>query len=118
MSIRRELEEKLANYIDAFNHRGDVAGPCSMNYTDDATYLFPRHKAVRGRYAIKALQNDIFKAGTRLVRIELQEVVQDGDLAFATFTYATEQETGKALEVLKRQADGKWKTHVESISAD
>ncbi len=117
MSFRQELEKKIARYIDEFN-RGDVASACSMNYTDDATYIFPRHEVVHGRQAIEALQSSVFEAGTRLVRIELQEVGQDGDLAYATFTYATEQETGKALEVLKRQVDGKWKTHIESIAAD
>lgn len=117
MSISQELEEKIARYIEAFNS-GDIAGACSLNYTEDATYMFPHHEAVHGRNAIAALQTAIFKTGTRLRSIKVQEAGQDGCLAYAIFTYATEEETGKALEVLKRQADGAWKTHVESITAD
>lgn len=117
MSIRQELSDKIARYIAAFN-RGDIAAACLMNYTDDATYIFPHHEAVCGRRAIATLQSAIFEAGTRLVKIELQEVGKDGGLAYATFTYATKAETGKALEVLKRQSDGTWKTHIESITAD
>ena len=52
-----------------------------------------------------------------MISLDTLDVEAHGDLAYAIVAYATEEESGKALLVMKRQPDGSWKTQIESVTA-
>lgn len=103
----------------------DFAGMTKMYYTDDAMVLPPNAPAVSGHAAIEAF----FKTFPPITTFELrdQEVAGAGDLAYKTGRYAmtmaipggpTVADSGKYLEVLRKQSDGSWKTLRDMFSSD
>ena len=115
MSIRETREAMNARYAEAFN-RGDAAA-CADLYAEDAAFLLSGSHPVRGRQAIQALHQRFIEAGVKMVSLDTLDIESHGDLAYAIVAYATQEESGKALLVMKRQPDGSWKTQVESVTA-
>jgi uncharacterized protein (TIGR02246 family) len=116
MTIREVREAMNARYIEAFN-RGDATA-CADLYAEDAAFLLRGSLPVRGRRAIQALHERFIEAGVKMASLDILDIESHGDLAYAIVAYATEEESGKALLVLKRQPDGSWKTQVESVTAN
>jgi uncharacterized protein (TIGR02246 family) len=97
-------------------------------YTDDAIVMWPGVPARMGKEAIRALLDDWFSRYREDLRQTAEEVEVLGDWAWArgrsTATMApleggeSRVQTGKYLIVLKRQADGSWKTHRACGNAD
>lgn len=114
MTIRTVLKDLNTNYIESLN-RGD-AESCAENYAQDATFLF-RGGSVRGRDNILALHEHFIDAGVKMVSLEPLEFQAFGDLAYALQIYATDQETGRILQVLKRQMDDAWKVQAQSVTS-
>ncbi len=115
MSIREDREAMNARYVEAFN-RGDAAA-CADLYAEDAAFLLSGSHPLRGRQAIQALHQRFIEAGVKMISLDTLDVEAHGDLAYAIVAYATEEESGKALLVMKRQPDGSWKTQIESVTA-
>ncbi len=125
MEIRQAIEDFNARYVEAFN-RGDAAALAAF-YTEDATMLPPNSPAVRGKQAIEADYKHVFATGVRNLSLDTVEVSSDGNLAYHVGTYSvdvpskdgtTMRDTGKEVDIYKRQADGSWKLHVETWNSD
>ena len=114
MAIRTVLKALADHYIDALA-RGD-ADACGANFASDASFLF-RGGSVQGREDIVALHEHFVRAGVRIVSIETLESDNYGDLGYAVQSYATADETGRMLLVLRRQADDSWKIQVQSVTS-
>ena len=106
--------------------RGD-AGAIAALSTEDATMLPPNSPAVKGKQAIEADYKRLFEMGVRNGSLDTVEVGSDGDLAYHVGTYSldvpskdgtSERDTGKFVDIYKRQADGSWKIHVSINNSD
>lgn len=97
----------------------------AATYTDDAVLMPPGAPIVSGRAAIQ----QFFATFPPIVSIDVADVDVDarGDLAYVRGTYrlaiappgaGTVRETGKFLEIRRRQADGRWLKSHDTFSAD
>jgi ketosteroid isomerase-like protein len=114
MTIRTVLKDLSAHYVDALD-RGD-ADACGAKFTQNASFLF-RGGSVQGRDDIVTLHEHFIRAGVKIVSIETLESENFGDLGYAIQSYATANEMGRMLLVLKRQADDTWKIQVQSVTS-
>ena len=103
---------------DTFN-KGDAAG-IAAHFTGDAFLMAPDKSTMQGREAIQAYYQAIFDQYTPGLNSYYDEVEVSGDLAygrgFAEVVLTPRQggealhSTAKYINILKRQADGSWKT--------
>jgi len=114
MTIRTVLKDLSARYIDALE-RGD-AEACGVNFTENASFLF-RGGSVQGRADIIALHEHFIRAGVKMLSIETLESDNFGDLGYAIQSYATANETGRMLLILRRQEDDTWRVQVQSVTS-
>lgn len=114
MAIRTVLKDLAARYIDAFE-RGDAIA-CGATFAKDASFLF-RGGSVQGRDDIVALHEHFIRAGVKIVSLETLESENYGDLGYAIQSYATANEVGRMLLVLKRQPDDSWQIQVQSVTS-
>ncbi len=114
MTIRTVLKDLSAHYIDALD-QGD-AGACGANFAENASFLF-RGGSVQGREDIVVLHEHFIRAGVKMLKIETLESENFGDLGYAVQSYATANEMGRILLVLKRQEDDTWKIQVQSVTS-
>jgi uncharacterized protein (TIGR02246 family) len=114
MTIRTVLKDLSIHYMEALN-RGDAAA-CAALFAKDASFLF-RGGAVRGREDIADLHEHFIGAGVKFVAIETLEFDNFGDLGYAIQSYATGNETGGMVLVLKRQADDSWLIQAQSVTS-
>jgi uncharacterized protein (TIGR02246 family) len=116
------IESVTAAWSEAFDAR-DWDG-LAATYTEDALLLPPNSPAVEGREAIKA-----FFAGFPTVDsldLEIVEIDGRGDLAYVRGVYRmtipSEGEaivdTGKYIEIRRRDADGAWRLHLDIFNSD
>lgn len=100
-------------------------GAVAATYTDDALLMPPNEPAVVGRAAI----GKWFTAFPPIVSMELeeQEIVGCCDVAYVRGTYrfaiappgaGTMHDTGKYMEIHRRQADGTWLKSRDMFSSD
>ncbi len=111
-------------FVDAIR-AGDWAGVAAL-YTEDAVYMPPNEPAFEGRAAIEAWLG----AFPPLPDFSLAVVETDGrgDLAFVRGTYAWTimpegapepiQDTGKYIEIWRKQPDGSWLIAVDIFNSD
>ena len=102
----------------AFN--SNDAGATAATYVDDAIMMNPNQAAAEGKQAIQAAYEAIFKENVaKIVHTPLETQVA-GDWAYQRGSYAQSftpksgkplEDSGKFLEILKRQPDGSWKSH-------
>jgi ketosteroid isomerase-like protein len=118
--------------IDSVDHQftklalaGDFAGLVKAYYTADAILLPPNMPAASGHAAIEA----VFKTFPPITAFELNtdEVEGHGDLAYLRGHYrmtfsppgmAAMPDSGKYLEIWRKQADGSWKATRDMFSSD
>lgn len=114
MTIRTVLKDLSTHYIAALD-RGDAVA-CADNFTPNASFLF-RGGSVQGREDIIALHEHFIRAGVKMVSIDTLESENFGDLGYAIQSYATANEMGRILLVLRRQPDDSWRIHVQSVTS-
>ena len=112
--IRQAGEDWLASF-----NAGD-AEALGATYTEDAVSLPPDGAPVVGREAIVQSLTEFFTQFSATQTSTVDEVAVFGDLAMARGTWSTSEtpkaggaeqaRNGKWLELMKRQADGSWKT--------
>ena len=94
-------------------------------YTQDAVLMPPNHEAVRGRSAIQ----EFFGTFPPVSDLQLNgtEVDGVGDVAFVTGSYSLTlapegvepiQDSGKFLDIRRKQADGSWLFHLDQYNSD
>ncbi len=114
MTIRTVLKDLTANYMSALE-KGDAVA-CGANFAENASFLF-RGGSVQGREDIVALHEHFVRMGVKMVSIETLESENFGDLGYAVQAYATNNEMGRMLLVLRRQEDDAWKIQVQSVTS-
>jgi ketosteroid isomerase-like protein len=96
------------------------------DYTEDAVVLPPNSRAVQGWDAIKSY---ILTEGTVSdFKVEMLEIEGRGDLAYVRGTYSMTatpagasgptKDTGKYIEIWRKQADGSWKVIRDIFNSD
>lgn len=125
------LSEQDRAAIDAMTEAWLLAARSSdweaaaATYADDAVLLPPNEPAVQGRAAIKAW----FEAFPPIGHLDIQvvEVEGIGDLAYVRGTYQMTiavpdmeplTDTGKFLDIRRRQPDGRWLYVQDMFSSD
>jgi ketosteroid isomerase-like protein len=103
----------------------DFAAAVKFYYTEDAMTLSPNEPVVQGRASQIAWYNAYppFKLEEKILELDGR-----GDLAYARLTYslkvtmpgATEPvlDTGKGMEIWKKQKDGSWKVSCDIFNSD
>lgn len=125
-------DEAAVRAVDAEWARAVTAGDAAaLNavYSSDATLLPPNEPVVKGD-AVKKYNEGMLGAFTGPTVLTTQTVEGRGDLAYAVGTYRATltpkkagakplpEETGKYVEVLKKDADGSWKIVYDMWSSD
>jgi uncharacterized protein (TIGR02246 family) len=98
-------------------------------YADDAVLLPPNAPIVQGRKAIRDMWAGLISPGVSLSwKATKVEAADSGELAYLYGTYADSapdakggppvHDTGKILEIWKKQADGNWKCIVDTYNSD
>jgi uncharacterized protein (TIGR02246 family) len=105
--------------------RGQDWTALAATYTEDAILMPPNQHAVQGRTAIQAFfENFPPMSDMTLENVEVEGV---GDMAYIRGIYSMTinmdgvepmVDTGKYLEVRKKQADGSWLLHRDMFSSD
>jgi ketosteroid isomerase-like protein len=97
-------------------------------YSDDATLLAPNAPAVRDKQSIRAAWSALLGPDTSLSwQASKVEVARSSDLAYVMGVYQMTSkdaqgkpvtDSGKFVEVWKKQADGNWKTVADIFNTD
>lgn len=120
MDLKKRLEEEVAAWTKAYNQSDSVG--CTAIYAEDAMMLPPNQPMVRGKQAIKEVNQRILDqvGGTHSTRII--DFGVEGDLAYQVGTYAmTDTKTpdqGKFVNIFRQQRDGSWKLQVAIFNSD
>jgi uncharacterized protein (TIGR02246 family) len=105
----------------------DLEGTVSY-YSDDAALFPPNAPVASGKQAIHAVWADTIASASAISwQTDKVEVARSGDLAYVTGTYQTTakdpkaqpvNDSGKFVEVWKKQGDGKWKAVADIFNSD
>jgi uncharacterized protein (TIGR02246 family) len=115
-TVRRSIDLGNANYIAGWTKRDPVL--FSECFAPDGAILSPSGRTIYGRPAIAARMTEIFKSeAMQEGRIATTHVYVLGDIAYETgrwwFTFVSdgkaEPDSGRFVEVWKRQKPGQWK---------
>ena len=108
--------------------KNDVQGTVAF-YADDAVLLPPNAPIARDRNAIRESWAGLLGPNTAVAwKVSKVEVAKSGELGYLYGTYslairdpkggAPVSDTGKLVEIWKKQADGKWKCIVDTYNSD
>ena len=97
---------------------GDLEGWLNL-FTEDVVFMAPNSLVSEGKDAIRGRAKRHFDQFDMEETISIEEIEVSGDLAFMRYSYTfqitpktggeTDHASGKALAILKRQANGSWK---------
>jgi ketosteroid isomerase-like protein len=118
------IRAQTADFAKGVN-AGNFASVAGL-YADTATFMPPNEPLVTGRAAIEAWMKGLPPVKDFLLQIV--EVDGQGDIAFCRGTYsmtltppgapAPVKDTGKYVEVRRRQKDGSWKIAADIFNSD
>lgn len=121
----RAVIDSMASAFTKGAIAADYAGLVKMYYADDAVLLPPNMPAATGHAAIEAVFHTFPPITAFTIRTE--EAVGVGDLAYVRGRYsmvfsppgmAAMPDSGKYLEIWRKQADGSWKSSRDMFSSD
>ena len=118
--VARTIEAMSEQYVRHFN-AGDADRMVSEFYAEDAKFLPPNHPMASGRSQIRDTIKGFLGAGLGELSIRPVQVVASGDLAYSVGTYSLGKpapDTGKYVEVHRRQPDGSWTCVVDIFNSD
>ena len=115
-AIRQRFDE-VARHVSAEDNAA-----WANDFTEDGIIMFANTSTLRGRAAIQQWG----ESGPKVRSLTFSDIqIQgSGELAWATSAYSLtwdgtpNPDIGKQLVVLKRQADGSWRTLAASVSSD
>ena len=125
MNAEAELERLLQDWAISFEQKDAKA--CAACYTEDAWILSSYGDRAHGREAIEKTMQEWIEGGAKNKKITTVEISIDNDLAYSMVDLSEDYdnedgsvstETGKAVNVFKRQSDGSWKYHVNVLTFD
>jgi uncharacterized protein (TIGR02246 family) len=108
--------------------KNDLEGTVAF-YADDAVLLPPNAPMARDRKSIRESWAGLLGPNTAVAwKVSRVEVAKSGELGYLYGTYslaiqdpkggAPVSDTGKLVEIWKKQADGKWKCIVDTYNSD
>jgi uncharacterized protein (TIGR02246 family) len=108
--------------------KNDLEGTVAF-YADDAVLLPPNAPMARDRQSIRESWAGLLGPNTAVAwKVSKVEVAKSGELGYLYGTYslairdpkggAPVSDTGKLVEIWKKQADGKWKCIVDTYNSD
>ena len=115
----RDLDSKWAAAANASDLDASVS-----YYADDASLLPPNAPIAESKDAIRAVWKGLLMPGVSVSwKPSKVEVARSGDLAYLRGTYQVAmkgktEDTGKLIEVWKKQADGNWKVAADTFNSD
>ena len=125
MSAEAALEKLLRDWTKFFERKDAKA--CAELWTEDAWILSSYGDKAQGRAAIEKTMQEWIDSGEKNKRISTLETSVDRDLAYSLVSYSGDYdnddgsvytETGKCVNVYKRQPDGTWKYHIGVLTSD
>jgi uncharacterized protein (TIGR02246 family) len=111
---RQEVEAREKEWVKAFNG-GDASGVAGL-YTEDGRVLPPNSDVVQGRSAIEGFVAEFLAMGAS-ISFDLLGAHESPDLCAVVGRYELEfrpegappqKDSGKFIEVWRRQPDGSW----------
>ena len=123
--VRKVIEESGVKFVEAIN-QGDASAAAAL-YADDAILMPPNSEMIKGRSAIQEFWHTSIQMGIKNVNTTVVDIQVSGDLAYRIGKYTlTVQpqdhppvtDSGKFLDIWKRQADGSWKIQVDTWNND
>jgi uncharacterized protein (TIGR02246 family) len=114
------IRAMTGEYVRHFN-AGDADRLVSEFYAQDAHFLPPNHPMVTGQSQIRDTIRAFLEAGFAELVIRPVQINSSGDLAYVIGTFSLGRptsDTGKYLEVHRRQADGSWRCVADMFSSD
>lgn len=121
----KAVSELHHRYAAAFNSN-DAAAVATF-YTEEAVLMLPGIPAIQGRQAIQAMFEEYFKQNAVKIKHTPLDTQVVGDWAYerGNIREAITPRSGQPLEkslkylaILKRQADGAWKIHVDIVNSN
>jgi len=108
--------------------KNDLAGTVAF-YADDAVLLAPNAPIAKDRKSIRETWAAMIGPGTDISwRVSKAEAAKSGELGYVYGTYSLSMkdpkggpptdDTGKMVEIWKKQADGKWRCIVDTFNSD
>lgn len=102
--------------------RNDVDATVAF-YADDAVLLPPNEPIATNKEAIRKSWAGLLGPDTKVSwKVTKAEVAKAGDIGYIYGTYTLDikdvHDTGKLLEVWRKQPDGKWKCIVDTYNSD
>ena len=108
--------------------KNDLEGTVAF-YADDAVLLPPNAPIARDRKSIRESWAGLLGPNTAVAwKVSKVEVAKSGELGYLYGTYSLSildpkggspvRDTGKLVEIWKKQADGKWKCIVDTYNSD
>jgi uncharacterized protein (TIGR02246 family) len=123
--VMRSTQQDIASITAVSKARADAfnqgnAARIAVHFTEDALLMAPDKPIQRGKAAVQSYYQHIFDEYETRLKSDYEEVKVSGDLAygrgFAEVVLTpkrggqTLKSTAKYINILKRQADGTWKT--------
>ena len=113
-------------FVTAMN-AGDIESLVG-SFTDDAIRMPPNEPSIVGAAALRSYFQALHEQSDSTVTVLLDETEVAGEWAYSRGTYTVEiqpkgegepeQDNGKWLNILQRQADGSWKTSCNIWNSD
>jgi uncharacterized protein (TIGR02246 family) len=125
MSAETELDKLLQDWANSFEQKDAKA--CAACYKEDAWVLSSYGDKAHGLEAIEATMREWIEGGAKNKKFTNVEILIDNGLAYSMVAYSEDfdnddgfvfTETGKAVNIFKRQTDGSWKYHVNVLTSD
>ncbi len=116
--IVRRMDEDFVRNANA----GDAARMVDEFYADDAQLLPPNAPKVTGKAAILEFWKAFMAAGPTGISLDTTDISASGDLAYGIgkygMTLSGARQEGKYLIVLRRRADGSYRTVADMFSGN
>jgi uncharacterized protein (TIGR02246 family) len=120
--------QALDEQWSATAERNDLEGTVAF-YADDAVLLPPNAQIAKDRKSIRESWAGLLGPNTAVSwKVSKVEVAKSGELGYLYGTYSLSiqdakggspvRDTGKLVEIWKKQADGKWKCIVDTYNSD
>jgi ketosteroid isomerase-like protein len=114
------IEAMNERFVRQFN-AGDVDGVVGGFYAEDADLLAPDAPMVSGRHQVRDAIQGMVDGGMADLTIETVKIDVSGDMAYRIGRYTAGKPTpdsGKFVEVHRRQADGSWRCVADIFNSD
>ena len=125
MNAEAEVDKLIQDWTHYFTQKD--AKSCADLYTEDGWILSSYGDKAHGLEAIEKTFQKWIDGGEKNKKITNLEISVDNDLAYSLVAYSGDYdnddgsvytETGKCVNVYKRQTDRTWKIHVAMLTSD